>query len=151
MPAIGRPSLVNNPAVVADVITRSAAGQTIQQTGEAANVSHATVSRVRRTHADRIDRARKRAEIIQITKVLAEMEAMTHSRCTDAKNDESKTGAQSYRAVCEVAQMVGKGPTFIGGDVNVTVLDSSQHVHLANADSDELQQRLDALSAQLGT
>ncbi len=148
---MGRPNLVEDPATIATVIEHTANGATRLQAAEAASVSETTVGRVKRSNPDRLARARDRAAERQMRMVLKRTERMTDARCSDAENVDSKTGAQSYRAVYEVAQMVGKGPTFIGGDVNVTVLDSSQHVHLAAADSDELQRRLDALSEQLGT
>ena len=148
---MGRPNLVQDPLTVATVIEHVAKGNTSLQAASAAGVSDRTVGRIKRATPERLERARQRVAERQMRIVLSDTDRMTQARCDDASNVDSKTGAQSYRAVYEVAQMVGKGPTFIGGDVNVTVLDSSQHVHLANADSAELAARLAALSEQLGT
>ena len=108
------------------VLMARASGDTFHAIAKRAGLAVSNVFHICSRHSEWIEAAKKR--IAQ--NILENFDNPTVARLVDASNPESRTGPQSYRALAEVAGIIGRGLQ-IGGDLTIN---TQVNVSLAGLD-----------------
>ena len=109
-----------NPERELHVLMDRARGDTFRAIAAKAGLVVSHVFHICKRHEAWLEAAKKRLQ----QNILEHVDSPTMARIADASNPESKTGAQSYRVLMEVAGLVGNTRIHIGDNVQnvLTVL-----------------------------